>query len=61
MAESEQSLHFLDYWRVISSRKEVVIAVSLLVVMTGIIITYEMPKVYMASAVIRVQESTPDV
>jgi capsular exopolysaccharide synthesis family protein len=61
MGESEQGLHFLDYWRVISSRKEVVIAVSLLVVMTGIIITYAMPKVYMASAVIRVQESTPDV
>jgi succinoglycan biosynthesis transport protein ExoP len=61
MAENEQGLHFLDYWRVISSRKEVVIAVSLLVVMTGIIITYAMPKVYMASAVIRVQESAPDV
>ncbi len=61
MTDSGQTLHFLDYWRVISSRKEVVIAVSLLVVMTGIIITYAMPKVYMASAVIRVQESTPDV
>jgi len=61
MADGEQGLHFLDYWRVISSRKEVVIAVSLLVVMTGIIVTYSLPKVYMASAVIRVQESTPDV
>lgn len=61
MAEKEQNLHFLDYWRVISSRKEVVIAVSLLVVLTGIIITYAMPKVYRSSAVIRVQESTPDV
>jgi capsular exopolysaccharide synthesis family protein len=61
MADSEQNLHFLDYWRVIGSRKEIVIAVSLLVVLTGIIITYAMPKVYMASAVVRVQESTPDV
>lgn len=61
MADTEQNLHFLDYWRVISSRKEVVIAVSLLVVLTGIIITYAMPKVYMASSVIRVQESTPDM
>jgi len=61
MAETEQQLHFLDYWRVISSRKEVVIAVALLVVITGIIVTYSMPRVYMASTVIRVQEESPDV
>ena len=61
MNETPETVHFLDYWRVISSRKEIVIAVSLLVVITGIIITYAMPKVYMASAVIRVQEGTPDV
>ncbi|MFU8779767.1 MAG: GumC family protein [Kiritimatiellia bacterium] len=61
MAEQEQQLHFLDYWRVISSRKEVVIAVSLLVVITGIVITYSMPRIYMASAVIRVQEESSDV
>ena len=61
MADAEQNLHFLDYWRVISSRKEVVIAVALLVIITGIIVTYSMPRVYMASAVIRVQEESPDV
>ena len=61
MNDTQETVHFLDYWRVISSRKEIVIAVSLLVVITGIIITYAMPKVYMASSVIRVQEGTPDV
>jgi polysaccharide biosynthesis transport protein len=61
MAEKEQQLHFLDYWRVVSSRKEIVIAVALLVVITGIIITYSMPRVYMSSAVIRVQEESSDV
>lgn len=61
MAESEQGLHFLDYWRVISSRKEIVIAIALLVVMTGIIITYTMPRQYMASAIIQVQEESPEV
>lgn len=61
MADSEQGLHFLDYWRVISSRKEVVIAVALLVVITGIVITYSMPRVYMASAVISVEQESPDV
>ncbi len=61
MAETHESLHFLDYWRVISSRKEVVIAVSLLVVATGVIFTYSMPKVYQSSVVIQVKEETPDV
>ena len=61
MNDTQETLHFLDYWHVITSRKEIVIAVSLLVIVTGIIITYSMPRVYMASAVIRVQEGTPDV
>jgi polysaccharide biosynthesis transport protein len=61
MAETQESLHFLDYWRVISSRKEVVLAVSLLVVATGVIFTYSMPKVYQSSVVIQVKEETPDV
>ena len=56
MSDSQDSLHFLDYWRVISSRKEIVIAVSLLVVVAGVVATYALPKVYMASAVIKVQE-----
>jgi len=61
MNEQQENLHFLDYWRVISSRKEIVIAVSMLVVITGFVITLAMPKVYMASTVIRVQEGSPDV
>jgi len=54
MAEIQEALHFLDYWRVIRSRKEIVIAVSLLVVVSGVLITLSMPKVYMASVVIKV-------
>ncbi len=61
MNDQQENVHFLDYWRIISSRKEIVIAVSLLVVITGFIITLAMPKVYMASAVIRVQKGSPDV
>jgi len=61
MAETQEPLHFLDYWRVVSSRKEVVIAVSLLVVATGVILTYSMPKVYQSSVVIQVKEEAPDV
>ncbi len=61
MSEEQDSLHFLDYWRVIASRKEIVIAVSLLVVVAGVVATYALPKVYMASAVIKVQEESNDV
>jgi len=61
MTEPQENLHFLDYWRVIRSRKEVVIAVFLLVVITGILVTLAMPKVYMGSTVIAVKEEAPDV
>lgn len=59
--EQQETLHFLDYWRVIQSRKEVVIAVFLLVVVTGIMVTYAMPKYYRASCVIAVEKEAPDV
>lgn len=35
MPKKETTLHFLDYWRVIRSRKEIVLAVLFLVVITG--------------------------
>ncbi|MBN2301490.1 MAG: hypothetical protein JXN60_03130, partial [Lentisphaerae bacterium] len=59
MAESHDTLHFLDYWRVVNSRKEVVMAVALVVILTGILISSMMPKVYMASAIVQVKEDTP--
>jgi len=61
MTETNESLHFLDYWRVIRSRKEIVIVVFLLVVLTGVLITYSMPKVFMSSTLIRVKEDTQDI
>lgn len=61
MSEQQETLHFLDYWRVIRARKEIVLAVSLLVVLTGLLITYSMPRVYCATAVIKVKEESPDI
>lgn len=61
MIDTQETLHFLDYWRVLRTRKEIVIAVSLLVVLTGILVTLAMPKVYMGSCVIAVKEERPDV
>jgi len=59
--QEQESLHLFDYWRVIRGRKEVVIAVFLMVVLTGVAITYAMDKVYMASVLIQVKEEAPDV
>ncbi|MFT5239584.1 MAG: succinoglycan biosynthesis transport protein ExoP [Candidatus Promineifilaceae bacterium] len=58
---SQDSLHFLDYWRVIRARKEIAIAVFLLVVLTGILFTLAMPKVYSASAIIQVNKEQTDI
>ncbi|MDA0990742.1 MAG: polysaccharide biosynthesis tyrosine autokinase [Verrucomicrobia bacterium] len=61
MAAPQETLHFLDYWRIIRARKEIVLAVFLLVALTGILFTLAMPKVYRASCVIQVKEENPDL
>ena len=60
-ANTEEALHFLDYWRIIRARKEIVLAVFLLVVVTGIVFTLAMPKVYQATCIVQVKEQQPDV
>jgi len=57
----ENSLHFLDYWRVIRSRKEIILAVTLLVVLTGTAFTFTLPKIYEAESRIKVRQDTLDV
>ena len=58
---TDNSLHFLDYWRVIRSRKEIILAVILLVVLTGMMYTFTLPKIYMANARISVREDSLDI
>lgn len=55
------TLHFLDYWRVIRSRKEIVLAVAILVVLTGTVYTLMLPNIYAASARISVSEDAPEI
>jgi len=50
----EKDIHFLDYWRVIRSRKEIILAVTLLVVVTATAYTFTRPKVYMTNSRISV-------
>jgi len=50
-----ESVHFLDYWQILFSRKEIVVAVTLLMLLIGIIITRAMPDVYAATTLIQVK------
>lgn len=63
MAEETQhtALHFLDYWRVIRDRKEVILAVALLTIVTGTAYTLMMPKKYTATTQLEVREDAMDV
>jgi polysaccharide biosynthesis transport protein len=61
MQEQSESLHFLDYWRVIRSRKEIILAVTLLVVLTGTAYTFTLPKIYQAQARMLVEDDALDV
>lgn len=64
MSESqtkENTLHFLDYWRVIRSRKEIVLAVLFLVVITGTAYTFTLPKIYASQARIEVNNDNVDL
>lgn len=57
----EGGLHFLDYWRVIRSRKEIILAVIILVTLSGTCYTLMLPRIYMASTTIRVREDATDI
>lgn len=59
--QDDNRLHFLDYWRVIRSRKEIVMAVILLVVVTGVSYTLTLPKIYKANARLSVREDAMDL
>ena len=59
--QQSSSLHFLDYWRVIRSRKEIVLAVAILVVITGTVYTLLLPNIFQSSVRIRVSEDDPQI
>jgi capsular exopolysaccharide synthesis family protein len=52
----EARLHFLDYWRVIKTRKAIVFVVFLLVILVAATVTYFQPKIYQAAARIKVEQ-----
>ncbi len=60
-ADQSNTLHFLDYWRVIRSRKEIVLAVAILVVLTGTVYTLMLPNIYSSNVRILVSEDAPEI
>ena len=50
------SLHFLDYWRILRSRKEIFLVTMLLVVVTGSFLTFTQDPIYDATCKMRVEE-----
>ncbi len=60
-AQQSSTLHFLDYWRVIRSRKEIVLAVAILVVLTGTVYTLMLPNIYESNVRISVSEDVPEI
>lgn len=58
---AQEPLHFADYLRVLRARKEIVVAVFLLVVATGVWVSLTLPKSYEAVTVIEVKDDTPDL
>ncbi len=61
MEQPQEAQHFLDYWKIVRARKEIVLLTFLIVVATGTAITLMLPKTYMASTRIAVRRELPDV
>ena len=59
--QEESGLHFLDYWRVIRSRKEIILAVALLVILTGTAVTFMMDAQFRSTCRIIVKKDNADI
>jgi len=57
----EMTLHFLDYWKVITLRWPLILLVFLLVVITAGVVTYLMPRQFLSVAVMQVRNDEPTV
>jgi len=63
MPETDQasSLHFLDYWRIVRKRKEVIIASFIIIVIMTMIFSFTMKSVYMATTKLLIERDMPVV
>lgn len=59
--QSDNKLHFLDYWRIIRIRKSVILLVFLLVVITTTAVTLILPPQYLSTVRIAVEKDNTDI
>jgi len=59
--ESESTIHFTDYWRVVKNRWPIIITIFVLVVTTSYFYTKSLPKVYSSSSVVQVDRENRDI
>ena len=59
--DQQKSTTFLGLLEVIRSRKELILAVAFLVVLTGTVYTLLLPNIYAASSRILVSEDSPEI
>jgi len=58
---TDTTTHFLDYWRVVRSRKEIILAVTLLVFLMGLFVTQLMPERFRATCRMKVFEENQSI
>lgn len=60
-SSENKTLHFRDYWRVVRARKEIILAIALLIVIVGSVYTFTLPNIFQSSALMKVNNESPDV
>ena len=59
--DNVKELHFLDYWKIIKKRKDVVFAVFFIIVMTTTVWTFVQTPVYLSSTRLLVDKQRPEI
>jgi len=61
LKENVKELHFLDYWKIIKKRKDVVSAAFFIIVVTTAVWTFVQTPVYMSSTKLLVEKQKPEI
>lgn len=61
LKDNIKELHFLDYWKIVKKRKDVIFAAFFIIVMTTTVWTFVQTPVYMSSTKILVEKQRPEL
>src|SRR5262245_2858008 len=59
--DDEDSVHLMDYWRVILARRWTILAVIATVMTIGLIYTFKQTPIYQATASIQIDKEDPNI